>query len=237
MLIDTHTHAPIPDGVDKIIFSSADPADTKPVFDAAQKNSNIFCTLGIHPDYLDAELNYEHLLDNPKVVGVGEIGLEYHYEKDGGRRRRQIELFERQLEIARRANLPVAVHSRDAEDDTMAVLKNVAGVMHCFTSNYDFAKVMLDRGFFISASGIITFKNSAALRETFSKIPIDRIVAETDAPWVAPVPYRGRDATPAMVIETVKYLADIKKVPLVEMEDILWNNAHKLYPKLCQDKL
>ena len=164
MLIDTHTHVASADGVDKIILSSADPENIESVFNAAQNNPNIFCTIGIHPEYLGAEPDYEHLLNNPKVVGVGEIGLDYHYGMDSAKAQKA--LFEKQLEIARRAKLPVAIHSREAENDTMEVLTGMpaGGVMHCFTSGYDFARTMLDRGFYISASGIITFKNSRSAK-------------------------------------------------------------------------
>jgi TatD DNase family protein len=209
---------------------SAEAADFKKVLIAAQNNPNIFCTIGIHPDYVDDIPNYAHLLDNPKVVAVGEIGLEYHYDK--APKKRQIESFQKQLEIARRADLPVCVHSREADNDTLEILKNARGVMHCFTGGYEFARAMLDRGFYISASGIITFKNSGAVREVFAKIPLDRILCETDSPYCAPVPYRGRDATPSMVVEAVKCLAEIKKVGQVEMERILWDNA-----KSCFDRL
>jgi TatD DNase family protein len=224
------------DGVDKVIYACADPKDVDKVFGAARENPRIFCTLGIHPQYAGAEPDYEHLLSDPKVVGVGEIGLDYH---DGdGDRKGQLGLFRKQLEIARRANLPVAIHSRAAEADTAETLKDMpaGGVMHCFTSDYDFARAMLDRGFYISASGIITFKNAAALRDTFAKIPAERILSETDSPWCAPVPYRGGECAPAMVLETMKVLAEVKKIPLVEMGRILWDNAHRLYAKLCQDK-
>lgn len=236
MLIDTHTHIPNPDNVDAIILSGADPAKIEEVFDVAQSNPKIFCTLGIHPDHVfDFPYDYERMLSNPKVVGIGEIGLEYHYAAEY--KKEQMELFEHQIEIARRNNMPVAIHSRDADDDTMMILKNVRGVMHCFAGGYDFAKAMLDRGFFISASGIVTFKNSSPLRETFSRIPLDRIVVETDSPFCAPVPFRGQECRPAMVREVIKCVAEIKNIPLIEMENILWDNAHRLYPKLCQDKL
>ena len=244
MRIDTHTHIADLSGADKIIRASAETAEIAEAFSAAQTDPRIFCTIGIHPERANESPEYEALLANPKVVGVGEIGLDYHdmtncpASPDGGfyqkSPRRQIELFEKQLEIARRALLPVAIHSRDAEEDTMRILGPMpsGGVMHCFTSGWDFARVMLDRGFYISASGIITFKNSAELRETFAKMPLDRIVSETDSPFCAPVPFRGQECRPSMMIETIKALAAIKNIPPVEMEDILWNNAHRLYPKL-----
>jgi TatD DNase family protein len=238
MLIDTHTHVPDLSGVDKIIFSAASPDGAggeygaSAVLAAARENPGIFCTIGIHPDYAGAAPGYEAMLADDKVAGIGEIGLDYR--GGGADRAGQLELFGAQLEIARRANLPVAVHSRDAEEDTAALLKNLpaAGVMHCFTGTYDFARLMLDRGFFISASGIITFKNADAVRETFARIPSDRLVAETDSPFCAPAPFRGQKCRPAMMLETVKMLAAIKGAAPIEMEEILWNNSHELYGKL-----
>jgi TatD DNase family protein len=142
-------------------------------------------------------------------------------------------MFEQQLDIARKYNLPVAIHTRDAEDDTADILTgDVGGVMHCFTSSWNLAKTMLDRGFYFSASGILTFKNAADLRETFAKIPLDRIVIETDAPYCAPVPYRGQVCEPAMVIETARVLAQIKGISLEELEAILMKNVKNLYPKI-----
>ena len=173
----------------------------------------------------------DDILNHPSVVGVGEIGLDYHYGRDT--RDQQIKLFEQQLNIADKFNLPVAIHTREAEEDTAAILTGKqCGVMHCFTSSWDLAKKMLDRGFFFSASGILTFKNAGDIRETFAKIPNDRIVIETDAPYCAPVPYRGKVCEPAMVVETAKVLADIKNLQLDELETILMQNVKQLYPKI-----
>ena len=245
MFIDTHCHlnyeydGTVDDvvrrasdaGVGTMICATANPDDIPTVMNIAENHDNIFITIGIHPEYINAEPNdYVNLLNNPCVVGVGEIGLDYH---DGNQnRKRQIELFEKQLEIAYVHNLPVAIHTRDAESDTAAILTNkYHGVMHCFTSGWDLAKIMLDRGFYFSASGILTFKNAESVRETFSKIPNDRIVIETDSPYCAPVPYRGKKCEPAMVIETARVLAQIKNLQLDELESILFENTKRLYPK------
>ena len=177
------------------------------------------------------QLLTESVLTNSRVVGIGEIGLDYHYGADT--RAHQIKLFEQQLDIAKKYALPVAIHTREAEDDTAAILTgDVGGVMHCFTSSWDLAKKMLDRGFMFSASGILTFKNAGEIRETFTKIPLDRIVIETDAPYCAPVPHRGKTCEPAMVIETARVLADIKNLQLDELETILMQNVKQLYPKI-----
>lgn len=230
MIIDTHTHVPRLDGVDKIILVSAAPEDVDGVPAAAKNDPNIFRTVGIHPQYFDAVPDYAHLLSDPKVVAVGEIGLDYHYDPE--HKIQQIELFRRQLEIAREANLPVAVHSREADDDLVDILKDGRGVLHSFTGGYECAKTMIGRGFFISANGILTFKNAQDLRDMFTKIPVESIIAETDAPYCAPVPYRGKPASSAMIVETIKCLSEIKKIPLVEMENILWDNARKCFDRL-----
>ena len=252
MFIDTHCHlADEYDGgtdaiiarakeanVGAIICATAEGIDIKPALEIASKYNNIFVTTGIHPDYVNANTNKyltDEILNNPHVIGVGEIGLDYHYNPQT--RTQQIELFEQQLDIAYKHNLPVAIHTRDAEEDTANILTNkYHGVMHCFTSSWDLAKVMLDRGFYFSASGIMTFKNAESVRETFSKIPNDRIVIETDSPYCAPVPYRGKVCEPVMIIETAKVLAAIKNLQLSELETILLENTKRLYPK-CKDKL
>ena len=252
MFIDTHCHLTYDfdddvssvvrranhAGVGAMICATANPDDILPALKIATINDNIFVTIGIHPDYIDANpesvLNDE-ILNNPYVVGIGEIGLDYHFGTQN--RKKQIELFEKQLDIAQKYNMPVAIHARDAEQDTANILTNKShGVMHCFTSGWDLAKVMLDRGFYFSASGILTFKNAESVRETFTKIPIDRIVIETDAPYCAPVPYRGKICEPYMVIETAKVLAQIKKLQIENLETILYENTKRLYPK-CHVKL
>ena len=129
----------------------------------------------------------------------------------------------------------MAIHTRDAEEDTAEILNrysDIGGVMHCFTSGWELAKKMLDHGFFFSASGILTFKNAAEIRETFAKIPLDKLVVETDSPYCAPVPYRGKPCEPAFVVETAKVLAEIKNIPFDKLSDIMLENVQKLYPKI-----
>ena len=248
MFIDTHCHLTdkYADGAENVITNAmdagvgimicptADPTDIPAALKLADMHKNVFCTIGIHPEYAPTDATQhltESVLTHPRVVGVGEIGLDYHYGADT--RAQQIKLFEQQLDIAKKYALPVAIHTREAEDDTAAILTgDVGGVMHCFTSSWDLAKKMLDRGFMFSASGILTFKNAADIRETFAKIPLDRIVIETDAPYCAPVPYRGKVCEPAMIVETARILAQIKGVPLGELERVLEENVKRLYPKI-----
>jgi len=252
MFIDTHCHltdeyeggidsiiARAKDvGVDGLICATAEPSDFLPAIKLAETHENIFVTIGIHPDGAPTDPDdflTDEILSNPYVVGVGEIGLDYHFGTD--MRKSQIELFEKQLEISLKYNLPVAIHTRDAEQDTIDILTDkYHGVMHCFTSGWDLARVMLDRGFYFSASGILTFKNAESIRETFSKIPNDRIVIETDSPYCAPVPHRGQVCEPAFVVETAKVLAQIKNLQIDELKAILFENTKRLYPK-CHVKL
>lgn len=220
-------------GVGTIICPTADPADIHAALGIADTHDNVFCTIGIHPEYAGVNAA-QHLVDavinHPRVVGIGEIGLDYHFGDEN--RREQIALFAEQLDIARACGLPVAIHTRDAEQDTADILGgDVRGVMHCYTGSWELAKKMLDRGFFFSASGILTFKNSDNVRETFAKIPTDRIVIETDSPYCAPVPYRGKPCEPFMVVETARVLGDIKNLQLDELESILTENTKRLYPK------
>lgn len=223
-------------GVGMMICPTADPTDITDALKIADAHNDIFATIGIHPEYAGVDASQyltDGVLSHPRVVGVGEIGLDYHGGKEN--RGAQIKLFEQQLDIARRAGLPVAIHTRDAEEDTAAILTDeTRGVMHCFTSSWDLAKKMLDRGYYFSASGILTFKNAADVRETFEKIPNDRIVIETDSPYCAPVPHRGTTCQPAFVVDTARMLAQIKGLQLDELETILEKNTKSLYPK-CQE--
>lgn len=253
MLIDTHCHLTydfsrlggantvmeraVAAGVKYMICPTADPVDILPAIKLAHAHDNVFATIGIHPEHAGtnpADYITDEILGDSRVLAVGEIGLDYH-EMSADTRDAQIELFERQLDMARRAGLPVAIHTRDAESDTFDILSrypDIYGVMHCFTSGYDLAKKMLDRGYYFSASGILTFKNAADIRDTFSRIPIDRLVVETDSPYCAPVPYRGKICEPAYVVETTRVLSEIKKVPFEKMCDIVMENVKKLYPKI-----
>ena len=254
MLIDTHCHLTYKldetgdphgailraraAGVEYIICPTADPEDIPSAIKITETYDNVFATIGIHPEHAGvraADYITDEILSHPRVLGVGEIGLDYHGD-DAPPHNAQIELFSEQLEMARRAGLPVAIHTRDAESDTVEILAkfpDVRGVMHCFTSSWDLAKKMLDRGFYFSASGIITFKNASEIRDTFAKIPADRIVVETDSPYCAPVPYRGRVCEPAFVVETARAVAAIKNIPFEKFCDMVIENTKKLYTKIA----
>ncbi|MCL2369520.1 MAG: TatD family hydrolase [Alphaproteobacteria bacterium] len=251
MLIDTHCHLAdrhlpaseidgvieraLAAGVKCIISTDADPEDTAQIMQQIEKYECVYGTIGRHPHHADTELNidWEALLKHPKIVAVGEIGLDYHYVSDN--KAEQIEMFRQQMEIARKHKMPVAIHSRDAFDDTLSVLRefpDVRGVMHCVYTNWDFVRAALDLGYFISTSGTLTFANKDEAREIFRRAPIDRIVIETDAPYLAPVPYRGKTCEPAMITETARTLSEIRDIPMPELSQILMENTKKLFPRL-----
>lgn len=187
-------------------------------FRIAEQYPFIYTTVGVHPHearLLDDNL-YAQLMElslHPKVIAWGEIGLDYHY--DNSPRDVQREAFRKQLRMARERGLPVSIHTREAEADTLAILEEewkgsgLGGVIHCFTGTRAFAEAAVELGFFISFSGVITFKKAEDLRETARALPIDRILIETDSPFLAPIPYRGRRNEPAYVVETARAIATL----------------------------
>jgi TatD DNase family protein len=205
-------------------------------FRIAEEYPFIYTTVGVHPHearLLDDNL-YAKLMDlsqHPKVIAWGEIGLDYHY--DNSPREVQREAFRRQLRMARERRLPISIHTREAEADTLAILdeewkdSGLSGVIHCFTGTREFAEQAIDRGFYISFSGVITFKKAGDLRETALRIPIERLLIETDSPFLAPVPYRGRRNEPVYVVETARALAELRgtnpeEIGRVTSENFKW---------------
>ena len=195
----------------------------------------VFATVGVHPheartaDAASLE-RLERLCAHPKVLAVGEIGLDYHY--DHSPREVQREAFVSQLEIARKAGKPIVIHTREAWDDTMAILAGHwagTGIMHCFTGDYDQAIQALDRGFLISFAGILTFPKAQSLRETAARLPLDRILVETDSPYLAPVPHRGKRNEPAYVVETVRVLAQARGMAVEEAIAATTSNFMNLF--------
>jgi TatD DNase family protein len=195
-------------------------------FRIADENDFIYTTVGVHPHearLFDEELRarLKELSEHPKVIAWGEIGLDYHY--DNSPRESQREAFRAQLRMARERRLPVSIHTREAETDTLTILDEewtgagLGGVIHCFTGTRTFAEAAVERGFLISFSGVVTFKKSEDLRETARSLPMDRILIETDSPFLAPVPYRGRRNEPAYVVETAKALAELRGTTTAEI--------------------
>ncbi len=199
----------------------------------------VFGTLGFHPhdakDFTDADERYmrAHLAD-PRIVGVGEIGLDYYYSHS--ERAVQREVFRKQMAIAAEFNMPVEIHTRDAEADTAEILREfqgrVRGLLHCFTGTQWLADEGLALGYNISISGVVTFKNADVLRSVVKNIPLDRLHLETDAPFLAPVPHRGKKNEPALMVHTAQVVADLKGISLEQLARATNENARALFKKL-----
>ena len=249
MLIDSHCHLNFPDlaqrlpevlanmaeaGVDKAIAISVSRQSFEEVHAIAQNHPNIYATVGIHPDDPEAEeFSLEELLERaarPKVVAIGETGLDYHWCK--GNLAWQHQRFALHIEAANRSGLPLVVHTRDAAEDTMRLLRKHqahAGVIHCFTEDVRIAKLALDLGFYISFSGIVTFKNAAAIQEAARYVPLDRMLVETDSPYLAPVPKRGKPNEPAYVRHTAAFIAQLRGDSLENIAQATTANCMRLF--------
>ncbi|MDY5329580.1 MAG: TatD family hydrolase [Anaerovibrio sp.] len=201
----------------------------------------VYTGVGIHPEEAHpmTQADEDQLAGwgaLPKVVAIGEIGLDYYWEKDGDKRQLQRELFIRQLDLARQLHLPVCVHNREAHGDTMEILrkegKGIVGVMHCFSGSLEIAQELVKMGWFIGVDGPLTFKNAAKLPEIVQKLPLERIVVETDCPYMAPVPMRGKRNEPAFVYHVAAKLAQLRGESLEKVARQTTANALELYPKL-----
>ena len=212
------------------------------ILDISRKYKRIYNSIGIHPhetEHLDPgifdRIN-KVILENNKTIAVGETGLDFYYNHSN--KKSQIHSFEKHIENALENDLPIIVHSRDAEKDTKEILysykknSDITGVIHCFTGSEKFAKEMVDIDFYISFSGIITFKNSSNLREIVSIVNKDKILVETDSPFLAPVPNRGKTNIPNFIIHTIKQMSDILKISEAEVEKITSNNFFNLFKKV-----
>lgn len=227
-------------GLEKLITIGTDLADLPVVIELAEKYApDVFCTIGIHPHdgatYNDEVKTFiRENLNKKVVVAVGEIGLDYYYLQSS--KEQQLHAFREQLEIAAEFKMPVEIHTRDAEEDTVNLLKEfegkVTGLIHCFTGSQWLADRCLELGYNISISGVVTFKNADALRSVVKSIPLDRIHVETDAPFLAPVPMRGKANTSAYMIHTAKMVSELKEISMQQLAKQTRENALKLFPKL-----
>lgn len=207
--------------VDRIINNGCDSKSNKEVLNLLGKYSWMYGAIGIHPEsadsYTDEDLKYieEHINDE-KVVAIGEIGLDYYWTKDN--KEKQKELFEYQLKLAERVNKPVIVHSREATQDTIDILKkyNVRGVIHSFSGSYETACIYIKMGFLLGINGVITFKN-CNLKDVVAKLDLGNIILETDSPYLTPVPYRGKRNDSSHVFDIAKYICDLKGCTLEEL--------------------
>lgn len=226
-------------GVSKIVTIGTEPSDHEFVLNTARQfYPDIYCTLGVHPHQGilwkdEVGIWIEKHLAEKEVIAVGEIGLDYHYNKSPVENQR--EAFRKQLDIARRHRMPVQVHTRDADDDTAGILNEfkgeVTGLIHCFTSSMKLAKICLDLGYDISFSGVVTFKNAQDLREICKIVPLDRLHIETDSPFLAPPPHRGKKNMPAYVVHTAEVVANLRGISTEVLAAATRANAKKLFPK------
>ncbi len=236
--------------VEFLLSISVDLENFDKIHKIALENNNIWCTTGIHPNNVDENSSkfsleniYNKINENikfEKVIGIGETGLDFF--RNANNRVNQIESFNLHLEISGKNNYPTIVHTRDAEKDTVFCIKNGVknfsskGLIHCFTSTKEFAKFALDQGFYISFSGIITFKNVNDLLEVVKYVPLDRILVETDSPYLAPAPFRGKRNEPSYVRYTVEKISEIKKITIPEVTRITTNNFFNLFSNIKNEK-
>lgn len=256
MLVDSHCHLDFPDyasnveavvdraraaGVGVCVSIGTELARFPGVKAVAEKFPHVWCTVGVHPheaekELLDDEAALLAEAVHPKVVGIGETGLDYYYEH--APRRQQQSNFRSHISAGRKTGLPVIVHTRDADDDTIEILRDemgkgaFTGLIHCFTGTQRLADAALEMGLYISVSGIATFKNSTALRDVIKTVPLDRLLVESDAPYLAPVPHRGKTNEPAFVVHTAGMLAEMKGISASELAAATTENFFRLFSKV-----
>jgi TatD DNase family protein len=227
-------------GVSAMLNISTREREWADVIGAAEREPDIWASVGIHPHEADShgDMDAARLVmaaAHPRVVGIGESGLDYYY--DHSDRAQQRASFRAHIAASRETGLPIIVHTRDAEEDTASILRDemgqgaFTGVIHCFTASDAFAHIALDLGFYISLSGIVTFKSASALQATARRIPIDRLLIETDSPFLAPVPHRGKPCEPAFVRETGTFLAELRGEAITDLAAATKNNFHTLFTK------
>ena len=257
MIIDSHCHLTYEpmsnsldetisrankDGVKYILTISTEDKSFDNILKIIKKHNCVYGTYGIHPHEakLHKHINSEHILKkinlDKKIIGIGESGLDFYYNHS--ERTDQIRCFEQHIYAAQEKKLPLIVHTRSAEKDTLEILKknlkkkDFKILIHCFTGSREFAFKLIDLGAYISASGVVTFKKSFDLAKTFKDLPNEKILVETDAPYLAPVPLRGKPNEPSYIIHTVKFLSDLKKLSFNDFSNITTNNFLNLFGKL-----
>jgi TatD DNase family protein len=225
-------------GIQQMLCISISLQNIQTVIDIAQAHASVVASVGIHPcDVKEGTATAEQLIQwatQPKVVALGETGLDYHYETES--KEQQHESFALHLDVGKKIGLPVVVHTREARADTLALIKTHAslehsGVLHCFTEDWAMAKAALDLNYYISISGIVTFKNAEQIREVVRNMPLDRLLVETDSPYLAPIPYRGKPNEPKYVLEVAQCVADLKGIPLQELAEKTTENFYRLFNK------
>ena len=224
-------------GIEKLLTISTSFESFNRVKDIVNLDDIIYGTIGIHPHEADSDIItsdeiVKNLNENPKIIGIGETGLDFFYNNSD--KDKQIKSFYKHIEASIKSNVPLIIHSREAEKETFEILneynnKNLKILMHCFTGSLEFAKKLQSLNTYFSASGIITFKNALELQNTFKSLPFDKILIETDSPFLAPVPNRGKKNEPSFIDHTARKLADIKEIPKEELVKITTSNFNNLF--------
>jgi TatD DNase family protein len=251
MLIDSHAHLEMKEfdcdreemikragqaGVNFVITVGTNLALSRKAVELAEKHKNIYATVGIHPhDVVNTDNktfdNFRELAHGKKVVAYGEIGLDFF--RNISPQEKQIDLFGRQLELAKELQLPVIIHDRDAHEQTLKMVKASGlrrGVFHCFSGDYNMARQCIDLGFYISVSGLVTFNKAKTIQDVARRVPLSSLLLETDAPYLTPIPHRGKRNEPSFIIHTAKKVAELKGLSLEEVAQATTQNAKKLFP-------
>jgi TatD DNase family protein len=227
-------------GVDLMLNIATRESEWDDVLATALRETDVWATVGIHPHEADEHPHVDtaKLVEraaHPRIVGIGETGLDYYY--DHSDRERQQRSFRSHIAASRETGLPLIVHTRDAEEDTLAIMRDemgkgaYGGVIHCFTASGAFADAAMELGFYISISGIVTFKNARDLQETAARLPLERLLIETDAPFLAPVPHRGKPCEPAFVADTARFLANLRGESVEQLAEATAANFRTLFSK------
>lgn len=227
-------------GVSAMLNISTRASEWDDVIGVAEREPDVWASVGIHPHEADIHPDVEtgtlvERARHPRVAGIGESGLDFYYDRSD--RDRQRASFRSHIAAAREAGVPLIIHTRDAEEDTAAILAEemgkgrFTGVLHCFTGTLDLARAGMDLGLYVSISGIVTFKNAKDLQETAKAVPLDRLLIETDAPFLAPVPHRGRTCEPAFVADTARFLAELRGEPVETLAEATSANFRALFTK------
>ena len=257
MIIDSHCHLTYEpmsssldetirrankDGVKYLLTISTEDKSFKNILEIVENYNSVYGTYGIHPHEakkhktIKSSYIVEKVKKNKKIIGIGESGLDFYYNHSD--KKDQISSFLEHIDASQKLNLPLIVHTRSAEDDTLKILKkatkkkNLKILIHCFTGTKEFAFKLLDIGAYISASGVVTFKKSKELAETFKQIPTNKILVETDSPYLAPEPLRGKPNEPSYITHTVRFLSDLKNISYEKFSDSTTQNFFNLFGKL-----
>lgn len=256
MIVDSHCHLDFPDfdqdrdavvsraqeaGVGTMLSISTRVKNFADLKAIAHRHENVYCSIGTHPHHADEELDISadelaRIAEDPKVVAIGEAGLDYHY--DNAPREAQEEGFRRHIAAARMTQLPLVIHARDADSDIARILTEemekgaFPAILHCFSSSRELARRGIELGCYVSFSGILTFKSAENLRSIAAEVPLERLLVETDAPYLAPVPHRGSRNEPAFVVETAKTLADVVNTDPTALAATTTDNFFRLFSKI-----